>query len=83
MQPSTRREQTNDDLNWAVYSRCISPMEDAISREGFFSSAMLHMAVLGFHRLEGMCEFSVQWQGLFSVCEKRKVESAANKIWGS
>ena len=33
---------------------------------------MLPMAVLGFHRLEGMCGFSVQWQGLFSVCEKKE-----------
>ena len=47
-------------------------MEDAIRREGFFYCTMLHMAVLGFHRLEGMCEFSVQWQGLFSVCENKE-----------
>ena len=61
-----------DDLEGGCFIEYASPMEDAISREGFHYCIPSQIAVLGFHRLEGMCEFSVQWQGLFSVCEKRK-----------
>ena len=54
---------------WLLY-RGYCPMEDAISRKGLFYCITSRLAVLGFHRFEGMSEFSVQWQGLFSVCEK-------------
>ena len=41
------------------------------------------VAVLGYHRLEGMCDFSVQWQWFFSDCEKNRVGLQQIKFGGA
>ena len=72
-----------DDLDWADLSNVLVQWRTKLAVKAFFYCFTLRVAVLGLHRLEGMCEFSVQWQGLFSVCEKKGTGHAANKIWGS